>query len=70
MATEKYQKLIELLEEGKEHVEKFFEKEVNAAGTRLRKVLQEVRKLSQEVRQEVQSTKESRKESSSPTASN
>ena len=40
---------------------KFYEKENNAAGTRIRKALQELKKLAQEVRNEVQAKRTERK---------
>ena len=65
---EKYDQLVKLLTEEviiegkkfnfKEDFEKFFIKENKTAGTRVRKVMQEVKKLSQEVRNDVQGYKE------------
>lgn len=65
----KHERLLELLTEEvkiddktynfKEDLEKFYEKGNKAAGTRLRKVMQEVKKTSQEVRNEVQDHKKS-----------
>jgi len=43
--------------------EKFYDKEVNAAGTRVRKHLQELAKLCKEVRNDVTAVKNARKES-------
>ncbi len=40
---------------------KFYDKKVNAAGTRVRKHLQELAKLSKDVRKEVTEVKNSRK---------
>ncbi len=42
--------------------EKFYDKEVGAAGTRVRKHLQELAKLCKEVRNDVTATKNARKE--------
>jgi len=50
----KYQELLTAIEESKQHAEKFFVKGVSAAGTRLRKSLQDIKKLSQSVREDVQ----------------
>ena len=41
--------------------EKFFVKENNAAGTRLRKAMQEVKKICQEIRDDVQSRRQAAK---------
>lgn len=38
---------------------KFYEKDNSAAGTRIRKVLQEIKKLSQEIRLEISEKKKS-----------
>lgn len=43
--------------------EKFYDKEVGAAGTRVRKHLQELAKLCKEVRNDVTAVKNARKES-------
>ena len=52
--------LIDLLENTRDDHEKFFERGNNAAGTRVRKALQEVKNVAQELRVEVQETKNSR----------
>ena len=64
---DKYDQLVKLLTEDfelegkkmnlKEDFEKFFIKSNRTAGTRIRKVMQEVKKLSQEVRNDVQDYK-------------
>lgn len=64
---DKYDKIIEILTEpneinGKEYklkedFEKFFIKGNKAAGTRIRKIMQEIKKVSQEVRNDVQTYK-------------
>jgi hypothetical protein len=46
-----------LLEETRDDHEKFFERGNNAAGTRVRKAMQDVKALAQELRTEVQETK-------------
>jgi len=60
MGEESLQKLIELAQSLEEDNGKFYGGN-NAAGTRLRKGLQEVKKLAQEMRNEVTSTKDARK---------
>ena len=59
MTTDKNRldELIDLLENTREDHEKFFDRGNNAAGTRVRKALQEVKNLAQELRVEVQETK-------------
>ena len=64
---DKYDKLVKLLTEDveidgknfnlKEDFEKFFVKGNNTAGTRIRRVMQELKKFSQEVRTDVQEYK-------------
>jgi hypothetical protein len=64
---DKYDALVKLLTEDfeldgkkvslKEDFEKFFVKGNKTAGTRIRKIMQEVKKLSQEVRNDVQEYK-------------
>lgn len=64
---DKYDKLIKLLNEEveidgkkydlKEDFEKFFIKGNRTAGTRIRKIMQEIKKITQEVRTDVQSYK-------------
>jgi hypothetical protein len=64
---DKYDKLIEILTEEveidgkkfnlKDDFEKFFIKSNKTAGTRIRKVMQELKKLTQEVRDDVQDFK-------------
>lgn len=65
---DKYDALIKLLTEEfeidgkkfdlKEDFDKFFVRSNKTAGTRIRKVMQEVKKLSQEIRNDVQDYKE------------
>ena len=57
MAHERYQELLGILEEAKEDFEKFYEKQNKAAGTRVRKRMQEIKKKAQDVRVEVQDIK-------------
>ncbi|MCX6163201.1 MAG: histone H1 [Ignavibacteriae bacterium] len=58
---EKFSKLQEILDGMKSDVDKFYQKEQNAAGTRLRKELNNLRRLSAEVRKEIQDIRNSRK---------
>ncbi len=58
---EKFSKLQEILDGMKSDVDKFYQKEQNAAGTRLRKELNNLRRLSAEVRKEIQDIRISRK---------
>jgi len=55
--TNLLEQLITLLEETREDHEKFFERSNNAAGTRIRKAMQEVKTLAQDLRIEVQEAK-------------
>ena len=59
MGEESLQKLMELAQSLEEDNRKFYGGN-NAAGTRLRKGLQEVKKLAQDMRNEVTTTKASR----------
>ena len=54
-----FQKIVEAMESD---FEKFYDKEVGAAGTRVRKHLQELSKLCKEVRNDVTAVKNARKE--------
>ena len=58
--TNLLEQLITLLEETRDDHEKFFSNGNNAAGTRVRKALQEVKALAQELRVEVQEAKSAR----------
>ncbi len=55
--TNLLEELIVLLEETRDDHEKFFERGNDAAGTRVRKAMQDVKALAQELRTEVQETK-------------
>jgi Histone H1-like protein Hc1 len=57
----KYEDLIQAVQNLHTDFEKFYEKGQAAAGTRLRKGLSELRKLAQDVRKDVQEVKASRK---------
>lgn len=54
---EKYNQLLSLIETFKIDFEKFYSKGNSAAGVRLRKNMQELRKFAQDVRDEVQARK-------------
>ena len=54
---EKYNELLNLVEQVKNDAEKFFNKGNKAAGTRLRKSMQEIKRLAQEVRIQVSEIK-------------
>ncbi len=60
---EKFTKLQELLDGMKVDIDKFYHKEQNAAGTRLRKELNNLRKLAADIRKEIQEVRASRKSS-------
>jgi ABC-type Zn uptake system ZnuABC Zn-binding protein ZnuA len=57
----KYEDLIQAVQNLHTDFEKFYEKGQAAAGTRLRKGLSELRKLAQDVRKDVQEVKAQRK---------
>lgn len=58
---EKFTKLQEILGGMKIDIEKFYEKSQNAAGTRLRKELNNLRKMAAEIRKDIQDIRASRK---------
>ncbi len=58
---ENFQKLVQHVQSLEADFQKFYEKGQSAAGTRLRKGLSELKKLSQDVRNEIQKVKEERK---------
>jgi hypothetical protein len=55
--TNRLEQLINILEETRDDHDKFFSNGNSAAGTRVRKALQEVKTLAQELRVEVQENK-------------
>jgi hypothetical protein len=55
--TNRLERLVTLLEQSRNDHDKFFTSGNNAAGTRLRKAMQEVKTLAQELRIEVQDAK-------------
>ena len=57
----KYTEFTTLVEAMKPDFEKFYDKEVSAAGTRVRKHLQELAKLCKETRNDVTAVKNARK---------
>ena len=59
MSCNKLEELITLLEDAKSDYHKFYDKGNNAAGTRVRKVMQEIKAAAQEIRVDVQNTKNS-----------
>ena len=58
---EKFTKLQETLDGMKVDIEKFYEKNQNAAGTRLRKELNNLRKMAADIRKEIQGIRITRK---------
>jgi len=60
---EKFTNLQGILDGMKTDIEKFYEKSQNAAGTRLRKELNNLRKLAAEIRKDIQEVRNSRKTS-------
>lgn len=58
---EKHQQLHEILESMKTDIEKFYDKGQNAAGTRLRKSLNDLRKKAAEIRKDIQDERTKRK---------
>ena len=58
---EKFTNLQGILDGMKTDIEKFYEKSQNAAGTRLRKELNNLRKLAAEIRKDIQEVRNSRK---------
>lgn len=59
----KYQELVAMVESMEGDFEKFYDKGVGSAGTRVRKGLQELTKFCKEVRNDVTAVKNERKES-------
>jgi hypothetical protein len=60
--SEKYNNLLAFVQGLESDVQKFYEKEQAAAGTRLRKGLSELKALAQDMRVEIQDLKAKRKE--------
>ncbi len=57
MVTNQYQKLVKLVNDSQEDFDKFYNKQISAAGTRVRGVMQNLKQLAQEIRLEVQNMK-------------
>lgn len=64
MTQNRFQDFAKVLEQAEQDFEKFYDKEVGAAGTRVRKHLQELSKLCKEGRNDVTAVKNARKEAS------
>lgn len=62
MTTNRFQDFNKIVEAMEGDFEKFYDKGVGAAGTRVRKHLQELAKLCKEVRNDVTAVKNARKE--------
>jgi hypothetical protein len=58
---QKFSHLNEILDGMKTDIEKFYDKSQNAAGTRLRKSLNELRKKAAEIRKDIQDERSKRK---------
>lgn len=58
---QKFNSLQEILDAMKTDIEKFYDKGQNAAGTRLRKSLNELRKKAAEIRKDIQDERAKRK---------
>lgn len=63
MTINRYSEFTKLVENMETDFEKFYDKGVGSAGTRVRKSLQELAALCKEVRKDVTDTKNARKES-------
>ena len=63
MATNRHTEFAKIIEEMETDFEKFYDKEVGAAGTRVRKHLQTLATLCKEVRKDVTEVKAARKTS-------
>ena len=57
MSTKRFTELLNIINESEEEFNKFYEKGNNAAGTRIRKAMLELKNLGQEIRTEIQSIK-------------
>jgi hypothetical protein len=62
--SNRFQDFSKIVEAMESDFEKFYDKEVGAAGTRVRKHLQELAKMCKEVRNDVTAVKNARKETS------
>jgi archaellum component FlaC len=59
---EKLNQIREILDNMQKDIEKFYDKGQNAAGTRIRKELNNIRKLAAEMRKEIQDVRTNRKD--------
>ncbi len=59
--SNRYEQLQGLLDTAKDDFQKFYEQDNQAAGTRVRKAMQELKNLAQEIRVEVQDMKNNNK---------
>lgn len=59
---EKLNQIKEILENMQKDIEKFYDKGQNAAGTRIRKDLNNIRKIAADMRKEIQDVRTNRKE--------
>lgn len=59
--SDRYTQLVEFVKNMETDVEKFYVKGQAAAGTRVRKALSELKKMSQDMRNEIQAIKQERK---------
>ena len=57
MSTKRYEELVRLLEENERDFNQFYEKGNKAAGTRVRKAMQQIKRVAQDIRVEVQDIK-------------
>ncbi len=57
MSNQRYNELKQLLEEAEEDFSKFYDKHNKAAGTRVRGVMQDIKKKAQDIRIEIQDIK-------------
>lgn len=62
MATNRFQDFQKLIEAAEVDFEKFYDKSISAAGTRVRKHMQELTNLCKEIRKDVTEVKNDRKE--------
>lgn len=61
----RYEQLKKIVTELEDDFQKFYEKDVQAAGTRIRKGMQDLKTLAQEIRIEIQDKKNAKEEAKS-----
>ena len=66
MVHDRYKQVLSLLQSSEEDFNKFYNKQVQAAGTRVRSAMQRLKELAQEIRKEVQDMKNSAAASKAP----